>query len=116
LTKKQQREEERREKEKEKAQSAANNQAGASSGQSQPQSQPQQDKPPAKVTGNCQYSPDQIPGLMALAENSRGRRQYKEAARKLLAVLACEPGNSKAREELELVRQAEAAEDGSGPQ
>jgi hypothetical protein len=86
--------------------------------QSEPQAPAQEPKhqEPAKVGGNCQYSADQIPGLIQQAEISRGRRQYSVAKRKLQAALACEPGNSKAREALDLVRQAEAAEGGSEPQ
>lgn len=109
LTRAQKREEQR--KEKAQAQAAAKDQTQPAP---QPQPPPQDTKrpEPTRVTGGCQYAPDQIPGLIGLAENSRARRNYKDAQRKLQAVLNCEPGNARAREELELVRQAQAAEGG----
>lgn len=114
LTRAQRREEQR--KAKEQAQTAANAKSSAPDAQPSPQQESKHGDPPARVTGGCQYAADQIPGLISLAENSRARRQYKDAQRKLQAVLSCEPGNGRAREELELVRQALAAEGGSSDQ
>jgi hypothetical protein len=115
LTKAQKRELERQQK---KAQQAAvAKPAKESTPQPQTETQPPvQESKQTKVSGNCLYSSDLLPGLIARAENSRGRRQYKEARRMLQAVLACEPGNVKAKEELELVRQDEDTEGSSDPQ
>ena len=85
---------------------------------SQPEPPPQQksDTKPdikAEVTGSCQYTSDQLPLLLNSAETSRGRGQYKEAQRKVQAVLNCDRGNSKAKELLEQIRRAMSAGDGS---
>lgn len=68
-------------------------------------------KKPEQPRGDCEYTSDQIPGLLARAENSRVRRQYPDAKRKFAEVLACEPSNSKAKEGLELVKQAMATDE-----
>jgi hypothetical protein len=110
LTRAQKREELR----KEKAQAAAA--AAAAKANSQPAPappQPKPDTPKIEVSGSCLYSADQIPHLLDSAEASRGRGQYKEAKRKIQAVLNCDRNNSRAREMLEKVQQAEAAQDGS---
>jgi hypothetical protein len=113
LTRAQKREELR----KERAQAAAA--AAAAKANSQPAPAPpppKPDTPKIEVSGNCLYSADQLPHLLDSAEASRGRGQYKEAKRKIQAVLNCDRGNSRAREMLEQVQRAEAAQDGSDPQ
>jgi hypothetical protein len=61
-------------------------------------------------SGDCQYQPDQLAGLLARAENSRARGQYEDARRKFSAVLACDRGNAKAQAGLQQVLQAIKAE------
>ena len=113
LTKKQQRELERQQKQLEKK-TVPVDQTPAQS-QSTPPT-PKQDtssKPPEVVSGGCPYSSEQLPGLLDSAETARGRGKYPEALRKVNAVLACQPGNGKARDLKEQIQRAIAAQNGS---
>lgn len=68
-------------------------------------------KKPEQPRGDCEYTSDQIPGLLARAESSRVRRQYPDAKRKFAEVLACEPSNARAKEGMEQVKQAMATDE-----
>lgn len=94
----------KRERAKLQAQEQGNNQPAE---KEKPQPQPETPKIALDVPrGDCQYQQDQIPGLLARAENSRARGQYQDAKRKFAAVLACDRGNHRAEDGLQQVLQA----------
>ncbi len=79
--------------------------------------EPQQEKPervapkpveqPAQKASRdsrCDLDPGQYTGLIANAEKNMGRGKYPDAIRQLGAVLACDPGNGRARDDLERAR------------
>jgi hypothetical protein len=84
---------------------ASHNPPAAKNESQVPQPQPAQPQPDAS-RGDCQYQPDQIPGLLGRAESSRARGQYADAKRMFMAVLACDRGNHRAEEGLQQVLQA----------
>lgn len=69
-------------------------------------------KPPKQPDSRCDLDPSQYTGAIAQAETNMGRGKYSAAARQFDAVLACDPGNARAREGRERVRQAQSAEEG----
>lgn len=94
----------------EKAKLEAQQAQAASRENTKPQPTAQPEAPKVVAGGDCQYQPDQFPGLLARAENSRARGQYQDAKRKFTAVLACDRANSRAQEGLQQVLQAIKAE------
>jgi hypothetical protein len=66
---------------------------------------------PQSSKSNCDLDSSQIGGALDQAEKSLARGKYDAAQRQFRDVLACEPGNSRARSGLERVRQAREAED-----
>ncbi len=78
-----------------------------------PKPEPKPPEPPReRPGGKCDLEPDEISGTIDRAEKSFGRGQYSAALRQFGAVVECEPGNGRAREGLERVRRAMAAEGG----
>jgi len=71
-------------------------------------------RPPETQGGRCDLDRTQLPQEIEQAQKSLARGKYRDAQRQFGAVLACEPGNSSAREGLERVRSAIAA--GGSPQ
>jgi hypothetical protein len=70
------------------------------------QVEPPAPKPSRENNGRCDLDSSQYGGLIAQAEKNRGRGKYADAIRQFTAVLACDPGNAKAREGLESARAA----------
>jgi hypothetical protein len=71
---------------------------------------PKPAEPQAQPRGRCDLDQSQIPGAIDQAEKSLARGKYADAQRQFGTVLACEPGNGRAREGLERVRRAREAE------
>lgn len=71
---------------------------------------PKPPEPQAQPRGRCDLDQSQIPGAIDQAEKSLARGKYADAQRQFGTVLACEPGNGRAREGLERVRRAREAE------
>jgi hypothetical protein len=71
--------------------------------------------PPSRANSNarCDLDPSQYSGLVDQAEKNLGRGKYAAAIRQFIAVLACDPGNARAKQGLERARNAAAAADGS---
>jgi hypothetical protein len=71
--------------------------------------------PPSRASSNgrCDLESSQINGQIDQAEKNQGRGKYAAAIRQFIAVLACDPGNSRAKQGLERARNAAAAADGS---
>jgi len=71
--------------------------------------------PPARASSNarCDLEPSQYSGLVDQAWKNLGRGKYNDAKRQFGAVLACDPGNARAKDGLEHARNAAAAADGS---
>ena len=69
-------------------------------------------KPPKQPDSRCDLDPSQYSQEIVQAETNMGRGKYSAAARQFDAVLACDPGNARAREGRERVRQAQSAEEG----
>jgi hypothetical protein len=71
--------------------------------------------PPSRASSNarCDLDPSQYSGLVDQAEKNQGRGKYAAAIRQFIAVLACDPGNARAKQGLERARNAAAAADGS---
>ena len=63
-------------------------------------------EPPTASHANCDLDSSQISGQILQAEKNLGRGKYGDAQRELSAVLACEPGNGRARDDLDRVRRA----------
>lgn len=59
-----------------------------------------------EVGGACNLEASDIPTLLAQAESSRGAGSYDDASRKYRRVLACDRGNAKALNGLNLIRMA----------
>jgi hypothetical protein len=70
--------------------------------------------PPARASGNarCDLEPSQYSGQIDQAWKNLGRGKYNDAKRQFANVLACDPGNSRAREGMERARMAANAADG----
>jgi hypothetical protein len=66
--------------------------------------------PSPKAGGKCDLDPGQYGGQIEQAEANLARGRYRDAARQFGSVLACEPGNGRARGGLDRVHQAEQAE------
>jgi hypothetical protein len=74
---------------------------------------PRQVEPPAprpsrENNGRCDLEPSQYSGLIAQAEKNLGRGKYADAIRQFGAVLACDSGNSRARDGMERAKLASA--------
>jgi hypothetical protein len=74
--------------------------------------------PPAKSQsdtprGRCDLDPSQFGGQIDQAWKKLGRGKYADAQREFGAVLACDPGNGRAKEGLERARMAAREADGS---
>ena len=66
---------------------------------------------PARVSNErCDLEPNEYSGQIDLAWKNLGRGRYADAKRQFSAVLACDPGNARAREGLERARMAANAE------
>jgi hypothetical protein len=57
--------------------------------------------------------PSQYSGQIDLADKNLGRGKYAAAIRQYISVLACDPGNGRAKQGLERARMASAEADGS---
>jgi hypothetical protein len=66
--------------------------------------------PTQRERGRCDLEPSQYAGQIAQAEKNLARGKYADAQREFGAVLACEPGNGRAREGLERARMAAQTE------
>jgi len=77
------------------------------------QVEPPQPRPGKQDNGHCDLEKSEIDGYIQQAEKNRGRGKYAAAIRQFTAVLACDPGNARAREGLESARAALEAEGGS---
>lgn len=75
--------------------------------------QPPQPKPVKQDNGRCDLEKSEIDGYVQQAEKKRARGKYTDAIRQFTAVLACDPGNSRARDGLESAKEALEAEGGS---
>lgn len=69
--------------------------------------------PPAVKQGRCDLDSSQFSGQIDLAWKNLGRGRYGDAQREFGAVLACDPGNGRAREGLERARMAAHEADGN---
>lgn len=71
--------------------------------------------PPSRASSNarCDMDPSQYSGLIDQAWKNLGRGKYNDAKRQFVAVLACDPGNARAKEGMERARMAAAEADGS---
>jgi hypothetical protein len=71
--------------------------------------------PPAKASSNarCDMDSSQYNGQIDLAEKNLGRGKYSAAIRQFVSVLACDPGNARAKQGLERAKMASAEADGS---
>ena len=71
--------------------------------------------PPSKASSNarCDMDSSQYNGQIDLAEKNLGRGKYAAAIRQFISVLACDPGNARAKQGLERAKRASAAADGS---
>jgi hypothetical protein len=67
----------------------------------------------ASNNGRCDLESSQINGQIDQAEKNQGRGKYAAAIRQFIAVLACDPGNARAKQGLERARNAAAAAEGS---
>jgi hypothetical protein len=78
---------------------------------------PKPAEPPAQKNnnggGHCEYEQNQISGLTDQAWKKLGQGRYDAAKRQFIAVLACDPGNARAKEGLERARASAEAEGGS---
>jgi hypothetical protein len=63
-------------------------------------------EPPPAQRGRCDLEPSQYSGQIDQAWKNLGRGKYADAQREFGAVLACDPGNGRAREGLERARMA----------
>jgi hypothetical protein len=63
--------------------------------------------------GRCDLDSSQFSGQIDLAWKNLGRGRYGDAQREFGAVLACDPGNGRAREGLERARMAAHEADGN---
>jgi hypothetical protein len=78
-----------------------------------PPEKPRQVEPPApkpsrENNGRCDLDPSQYGGLISQAEKNLGRGKYSDAIRQFAAVLACDPGNGRARDGMERAKLASA--------
>jgi hypothetical protein len=71
---------------------------------------PRAPEPAPAQRGRCDLDPSQIPGAIEQAEKSLARGRYGDAQRQFGSVLACEPGNGRARDGMERTRRAREAE------
>jgi hypothetical protein len=69
---------------------------------------------PSRASSNsrCDLDPSQYSGLVDQAEKNQGRGKYAAAIQQFIAVLACDPGNARAKQGLERARNAAAAAEG----
>jgi hypothetical protein len=84
--------------------------------QETPAERPRQVEPPAprpSNNGRCDLEPSQYGGQIDQAWKNLGRGKYDTAKRQFSAVLACDPGNGRAKEGLERDRAAAQTEGGS---
>lgn len=110
------------------APAAAKNSKPAKNELQPPAEPPAQEKPPererpakpaeppaAKAVsgGRCDLDSSQFGGQIDLAWKNLGRGKYNDAKREFGAVLACDPGNARAKEGMERARMAAAEADGS---
>lgn len=65
-----------------------------------------QANPPAVPAGHCDLDSNLLPKMLEQAERSREQGNYPSALRQFRAVLACEPGNARARSGLDLTELA----------
>ena len=63
-------------------------------------------EPPPAQHGKCDLEPSQYSGQIDQAERNLARGKYADAERQFSAVLACDPGNGRAKEGLERARMA----------
>jgi hypothetical protein len=63
-------------------------------------------EPPPAPRGKCDLEPSQYSGQIDQAARNLGRGKYADAVRQFSAVLACDPGNGRAKEGLERARMA----------
>ena len=102
------------------ARAAKNGQKGAPKPSEQPAAenpQPERQQPakaqPEAPRGRCDLESSQYSGQVAQAEKNLARGKYADAQREFGAVLACDPGNGRAKEGLERARMAAREADGS---
>jgi hypothetical protein len=71
--------------------------------------------PPSRASSNarCDLEPSQYSGQVDQAWKNLGRGKYNDAKRQFGAVLACDPGNARAKEGMERARNAAAEADGA---
>jgi anthranilate/para-aminobenzoate synthase component I len=67
---------------------------------------PKAAEPPPAQHGKCDLEPSQYSGQIDQAARNLGRGKYADAVRQFSAVLACDPGNGRAKEGLERARMA----------
>lgn len=78
-----------------------------------PAPKPEPPAPKPSRDSRCDLDPSQYSGQVDQAWKNLGRGKYAAAQRQFVAVLACDPGNGRAREGLERARNAAVAEGGS---
>jgi len=67
---------------------------------------PKAAEPPPAQHGKCDLEPSQYSGQIDQAARNLARGKYEDAVRQFSAVLACDPGNGRAKEGLERARMA----------
>jgi hypothetical protein len=95
------------------AKAARNSQKGASKLSETRATETRQTPPPPKAVepppaqhGRCDLEPSQYSGQIDQAARNLARGKYPDAVRQFSAVLACDPGNGRAKEGLERARMA----------
>ncbi len=106
------------------AKAAKNGKGAAKPAEQQAEEKPQPEKPPPEKPppprpqpeaqrGHCELEQSQVNGQVDLAWKNLGRGKYADAKREFAAALACDPGNSRAKDGLERARASTEADGGS---